>query len=343
VTLGELARRLECPIEGDDGIEITAVAKIETAGPGDLTFLAQSKFTSALATTKASAVIASPGIEGAPCAVIRSPSPYLTFGRAAQLLAPAEPATPGIHPSALIDPEAVVDPSVSVGALVVIEAGARVGARTVIHPHVVICRDAVIGDDCVLHVRVTIRERCILGHRVVLQDGAVVGSDGFGFAQRPDGSHEKIPQRAPVVIEDDVEIGANTTIDRPAIGETRIKAGTKIDNLVQIGHGVIVGKHVLLAAQVGVAGSTVLGDHVMFGGQVGIANGLAVGDRAKAVAKSGITNDVDADAFVSGYPAIDNGEWRRSSVVFKKLPEMRRQLMDVVARLEVLERKAKSE
>jgi UDP-3-O-[3-hydroxymyristoyl] glucosamine N-acyltransferase len=343
VTLGELARRLECPIEGDDRIEIAGVAKIETAGPGELTFLAHSRFTSALATTKASAVIAAPGIDGAPCAVIRSPSPYLTFGRAVGILVPAERAVSGVHSTAVVDPAALVDPTVSIGAFAVIEAGARVGARTVIYPHVVIAHDAVIGMDCVLHVRATIRERCVLGDRVVLQDGAVVGSDGFGFAQRTDGSHEKIPQVAPVVIESDVEIGANTTIDRPAMGETRIKAGTKIDNLVQIGHGVLIGKHTLLAAQVGVAGSTVLGDHVMFGGQVGIANGLAVGDRAKAVAKSGITNDVDADAFVSGYPAIDNGEWRRSSVIFKKLPEMRRQLMDVVARLEALERKANSE
>jgi UDP-3-O-[3-hydroxymyristoyl] glucosamine N-acyltransferase len=190
---------------------------------------------------------------------------------------------------------------------------------------------------------VTIRERCVVGDRVVLQDGAVIGSDGFGFAQRPDGSHEKIPQLAPVVIEDDVEIGANTTIDRPALGETRIKAGTKIDNLVQIGHGVVVGRHTLLAAQVGIAGSTVLGDHVMFGGQVGIANGVVVGDRVRVMAQSGITNSVDADAFLSGYPAIDNGDWRRSSVIFKKLPDMRRQLMDVVARLEALERKANSE
>jgi UDP-3-O-[3-hydroxymyristoyl] glucosamine N-acyltransferase len=335
---------LECPIEGDDRIDITGVNKIESAGPGELTFLAQSKFISALAKTKASAIVAAPGVEGAPCAVIRSASPYLTFGRAVALLAPEAPrAVAGVHSTAIIDATAHVDPSASVGAYAVIEEGVRVGARTVIHPHVVIARGAIVGLDCVLHVRVTIREGCVLGDRVVLQDGAVVGSDGFGFAQRPDGSHEKIPQLAPVVIESDVEIGANTTIDRPAMGETRIKAGTKIDNLVQIGHGVLVGKHTLLAAQVGVAGSTILGDHVMFGGQVGIANGLAVGDRAKAVAKSGITNDVDADALVSGYPAIDNGEWRRSSVIFKKLPDMRRQLMDVVARLDALERKAKSE
>jgi UDP-3-O-[3-hydroxymyristoyl] glucosamine N-acyltransferase len=343
VTVGELARRLECPVEGDDGVEINGIAKIETAGPGDLTFLANPKFVSALSTTKAGAIIAPPGVDGAPCPVIRSANPYLTFGRAADLLVPSEPVPTGIHSTAIVDPEAVVDPTVSIGAYAVIEPCARVGARTVIYPHVVISRDASIGSDCVLHVRATVRERCRLGDRVVLQDGAVIGSDGFGFAQRSDGSHEKIPQRGPVVIEDDVEIGANTTIDRPAIGETRIKAGTKIDNLVQIGHGVLVGKHTLLAAQVGVAGSTVLGDHVMFGGQVGIANGLKVGDRAKAVAKTGITNDVDADALVSGYPAIDNGEWRRSSVIFKRLPEMRRQLMDVLDRLDALERKVKSE
>jgi UDP-3-O-[3-hydroxymyristoyl] glucosamine N-acyltransferase len=343
VILGELARQLECPVEGDERIDITGVAKIETAGPGELTFLAQSKYASALGTTRASAVIAPPGVDGAPCAVIRSSNPYLTFGRAVRLLAPAEPEPSGVHASAIVDPEAVVDPTARVGACAVIEAGARVGARSVIHPHVVIARGASVGTDCILHVRVTIRERCVLGDRVVLQDGAVIGSDGFGFAQRADGSHEKIPQLSPVVIEDDVEIGANTTIDRPAMGETRVKAGTKIDNLVQIGHGVIVGQHTLLAAQVGIAGSTVLGDHVMFGGQVGIGNGLTVGDRAKAVGKSGITNSVDAGAFVAGYPAIDHGEWRRSSVIVRKLPEMRRQLMDVVARLEALERKANSE
>jgi UDP-3-O-[3-hydroxymyristoyl] glucosamine N-acyltransferase len=167
----------------------------------------------------------------------------------------------------------------------------------------------------------------------------VIGSDGYGFAQRADGSHEKIPQTAPVIVEDDVEIGANTTIDRPAVGETRIKAGTKIDNLVQIGHGVVLGRHVLLAAQVGIAGSTVIGDHVIFGGQVGVGGHLTVGDRAKAVGQSGITNSVDADAFVSGYPAIDNGEWRRSSAVFRKLPAMRKQLRELEARLKQLEEK----
>jgi UDP-3-O-[3-hydroxymyristoyl] glucosamine N-acyltransferase len=344
VTLGELARRLECPVEGDAAIEIRRVAKIEEAGPGDLTFLANPKYASKLATTRASAVImngeaASLGKAGAPCAVIRSQSPYLTFARAAQVLSPDQPPAPGVHPLASVAADAQVDPTATVSAFAVIGSGSTIGARTVVHPHVVIGDGTTIGPDCILHGHVSIRERCTIGARVIVQNGAVIGSDGYGFAQRADGSHEKIPQTAPVVIEDDVEIGANTTIDRPAVGETRIKAGTKIDNLVQIGHGVVLGKNVLLAAQVGIAGSTVLGDGVVFGGQVGVGGHLTIGDRAKAVGQSGITNSVDADAFVSGYPAIDNSEWRRSAAVFRKLPEMRKQLRALEDRLRKLEEK----
>lgn len=337
MTLGELARRLECPVEGDSGIEIQRVAKIETAGPGDVTFLANPKYAAALASTKASAVIAAANVEGAPCAVIRSATPYLTFARAAQALSPERRPEPGVHPRAWVDAAAMVDPTASIGPFAAIGAGVRIGARTIVHPHAVIGADSVIGADCLIHANVSIRERCTLGDRVIVQNGAVIGSDGYGFAQRPDGSHEKIPQTAPVVIEDDVEIGANTTIDRPAVGETRIKAGTKIDNLVQIAHGVVLGRHVLLAAQVGIAGSTVIGDHVTFGGQVGVGGHLTIGDRVKAVGQSGITNSVAADGFVSGYPAIPNHEWRRSSAVFRKLPEMRRQLKDLTARLQKIE------
>ena len=337
MTLGELARRLECPVEGDSGIEIHRVAKIETAGPGDVTFLANPKYAAALASTKASAVIAAATVEGAPCAIIRSATPYLTFARAAQALSPERRPEPGVHPRAWVDAEAVVDPTASIGPFAAIGAGVRIGARTIVHSQAVIGADSVIGADCLIHANVSIRERCTLGARVIVQNGAVIGSDGYGFAQRPDGSHEKIPQTAPVVIEDDVEIGANTTIDRPAVGETRIKAGTKIDNLVQIAHGVVLGRHVLLAAQVGIAGSTVIGDHVTFGGQVGVGGHLTIGDRVKAVGQSGITNSVAADGFVSGYPAIPNHEWRRSSAVFRKLPEMRRQLRDLTARLQRIE------
>lgn len=343
MTLGELARRLECPLEGDAAIEIRRVAKIEEAGPGDLTFLANPKYASKLATTRASAVIMNGDAPSAPCAVIRSASPYLTFARAAQALSPVTPPPPGVHAMTAIGAGATIDPTASIGAFSVIGAGATIGARTVVHPHVVIGAGTTIGADCILYPHVSINDRCVVGNRVIVQNGAVIGSEGFGFAQRPDGSHEKIPQTAPVVIEDDVEIGANSTIDRPAVGETRIKAGTKLDNLVQIGHGVVLGRNVLLAAQVGIAGSCVLGDNVVFGGQVGLSGHLTIGDRAKAAGQSGITNSVDADAFVSGYPAIDNGEWRRSSVVFRKLPEMRRQLRALEERLRALEERAHDE
>lgn len=339
MTLGDLAAALGCPLEGDGSPDIVRVARIEEAGPGDLTFLANMKYAHALAATRASAVIAAPGVTGAPCAVIRSAEPYVTLARAVAMLAPPDWPEVGVHPLASVAESAEVAPSASIGPFAVVAAGAHVGARTIVHAHAVIASGAVVGPDCVLHAHVSIRERCTLGARVVVQDGAVIGSDGFGFATAADGTHVKIPQLAPVIIEDDVEIGANTTIDRPAVGETRVRAGTKIDNLVQIAHGVLVGRNTLLAAQVGIAGSTTVGDSVMLGGQVGVTGHVAIGDRARAVAKTGITNSVEAGAFVSGYPAIPNMEWRRSSAVFRKLPEMRKRLKDLEQRIEELERK----
>lgn len=328
-------------MEGDSGIEIHRVATLESAGPGDLTFLANPKYAGALAATRASAVIAGAATTDAPCAVIRSQAPYLTFAKAAQILSPDRRPEPGVHALALVAPDATIDSSATVGAFSVIASGARIGARTIVHPHVVIGADAVIGADCLLHAHVSIRERCVLGARVIVQNGAVIGSDGYGFAQRPDGTHEKIPQVGPVVIEDDVEIGANTTIDRPAVGETRIKSGTKIDNLVQIAHGVVVGHHALLAAQVGIAGSTIVGDGVMFGGQAGVSGHLTIGDRVKLAAKTGVTGSIDADGYMSGYPSLDTHEWRRANVVFRKLPEMRKQLKDLERRLAAMEEKNK--
>jgi UDP-3-O-[3-hydroxymyristoyl] glucosamine N-acyltransferase len=199
-------------------------------------------------------------------------------------------------------------------------------------------RDAQIGADCVIHAHVSIRERVTLGDRVVLQDGVVIGADGYGFARRRDGTHEKIPQLGGVVIEDDVEIGANTTVDRPAVGETRIGAGSKIDNLVQIAHGVQVGRNVLLAAQVGVAGSSVIEDQVTLAGQVGVAGHLTVGKGTIATAQTGIPNSVDPGSFISGYPAIPNRDWLKSSAVFRKLPELRRLLADLERRIAELEK-----
>jgi UDP-3-O-[3-hydroxymyristoyl] glucosamine N-acyltransferase len=218
-----------------------------------------------------------------------------------------------------------------------IEEGARIGARTIIHPNVTIGRNAIIGDDCVVHSGVSVRERVQVGNRVVLQNGAVIGSDGFGFARRADGTHEKIPQAGVVVIEDDVEVGANSAIDRPAVGETRIGAGTKIDNLVQIAHGVAIGKRTLLAGQVGIAGSTIIEDDVTLAGQVGVSGHITVGKGAIATAQTGIPNSVEPGAFVSGYPAIPNRDWLKASAIFRKLPELRKELADLQRRLARLE------
>lgn len=335
--LRDLADHLQCRLEGDGDTDIVRVAALETAEAGEVTFLANPKYHAKVAQTKASAIIADDSLKAAPCAVLRSPQPYLAFARALSLLAPDQRPPAGIHPSAIVEDGAQVHATASIGAFAFVGAGATIGARTVVHPQVYVGADARIGDDCVLHAHVSVRERVVLGHRVVLQNGVVIGGDGYGFAPRPDGSFEKIPQNGAVIIDDDVEIGANSTVDRPPLGATRIAAGTKIDNLVMIAHGVQVGKHVLMASQTGISGSTVVEDHVILAGQVGVAGHLTIGKGARATAQTGIPNDVAAGAFVSGYPAIDNRDWLKASAVFKKLPEMRKTIADLERRLARLE------
>jgi UDP-3-O-[3-hydroxymyristoyl] glucosamine N-acyltransferase len=337
VTLAELARRLDCRLDGDGAIDVTRVAAIDEAGPGDLTFLTNARYASKLASTRASALLADEGTTGAPCAVLRSPHPYLAMARAVGLLTPPARPAPGISPLSAIDAAAELGPDVSIGPFVAIGRGARIGARTIIEPHVTIGAGVTVGEDCHLHAQVVVREGTTLGHRVVLHGGVVVGSDGFGFAQRPDGSHEKIPQVGRVVVEDDVEIGANSAVDRPAVGETRIGAGTKIDNLVQVAHGVRLGRHVLLAAQVGIAGSTVLEDRVMMAGQSGATGHIRLGAGAIVGAKSAVTKDVAAGEHVAGVPAGDVAAWRESAVLVRRLPELRDSLARLDARLAALE------
>ncbi len=339
MTLHELAERIGATLEGDPSLEVSRVAGLESAGPGDVSFLASAAYATKVGETRASALILGTHGPTAPCAVLRASDPYLAFARAAAALAPPSTLPVGVHPSAIVAPDAVIGEDVGIGPLAVIGAGAVIGARTAIASHAVIGAGTEIGPDCVIHAHVSIRERCRLGARVVVQDGVVIGADGYGFARRPDGTHEKIPQTAPVVIEDDVEIGANTTIDRPAVGETRIKAGAKIDNLVQIAHGVVVGARTLLAAQVGISGSTTIGDDVMLGGQVGVAGHITVGDGVKATGQTGITNSLAPGLFVSGLPAIDNRAWRKASVLVGRLPELRRQVLELERRLAALEGK----
>jgi UDP-3-O-[3-hydroxymyristoyl] glucosamine N-acyltransferase len=339
VKLRDLAERLNGRLEGQAvDVDIVRVASLEQAQPGDLTFLANRRYRPQLARTQASAVLL--GLDDpspAPCAIVRCLNPYLSFAQAVGLFRePPAPAS-GLDPLAAIAADAVLGDDVSVGPFVTIGSRATIGPRSVIHASVTIGPGARIGEDCVVHAHVSIRENVSIGNRVIVQNGAVIGSDGFGFVKQSEGSHMKIPQIAGVVIEDDVEIGANTAIDRPAIGETRIRAGTKIDNLVQVAHGVLVGRNVLLASQVGIAGSTTVEDDVVLAGQVGVSGHLRIGRGVVATAQTGIPNSVEPGAFISGYPAIPNREWLKSAAIFRQLPALRKQVAALEARIAEIE------
>ena len=344
MTLKEIAERLGCRLAGDGDIEIRRITGIDDAAPGDLTFFANPKYAAHLKQTRASALILGDKADvelPTGIATLRTSHPYFAFARAAEIFAPRPSSPAGVNKLASVAPTATVASDASIGAFVSIGDRAKVGARTIVYPHATIGEDAAIGADCVIHARVSVRERVVIGDRVVIQDGAVIGSDGFGFAQGPDGSYQKIPQVGGVVIEDDVEIGANTTIDRPAVGETRIGAGTKIDNLVQVAHGVKIGRRTLLAAQVGIAGSTILEDNVTLAGQVGVAGHITIGKGVTATAQTGIPNSVDPGTLISGYPAIANRDWLKSSAVFRKLPELKKAVADLQHRLAELEQRLK--
>lgn len=336
VTLRELADLLGCRLEGDGDQQITRVAALESAGPGEVSFFSNPKYARVLASTRATAVIAADDVP-VPVAALRTREPYVAFARALALLHPQPPFAVGVHPTAVVERDAVLGPDVSVGPYACIGAGAVIGARTVVRAHVTIGDGAVIGDDCLLHPHVSIRERVTLGNRVVVQDHAVIGSDGFGFAADSSGAMIKIPQVGTVVVGDDVEIGVSTAIDRPPIGATVIGAGSKIDNLVQIAHGVELGERVILVSQVGIAGSTTVGAGTVLAGQVGVAGHLTIGKGVRATAQTGIPNSLPDKAFVSGYPAIDNRDWLKASAVFRNLPSLRKQVADLQRRLERLE------
>ncbi len=333
MTLAELADQLECRLDGDGTATIVGVADLVSARADEIALFAHPRYKAEAAATGAGAVIVGEDADGLSRPLLRAKSPVLAFARALALFhTPPRPA-PGISPHAAIGAGAVVDPSATIGPFVSIGAGARVGPGSILESHVAVGDGATIGRDCHVHAHASLREGVVLGDRVVIQNGAVIGSDGFGFTRDTGGSHVKVPQIGIVVIEDDVEIGANTTIDRATVGETRIGAGTKIDNLVQIGHNVRIGRDVLLAAQVGISGSATIEDRVMMGGQVGVAGHIVVGRGAIAAGQSGVTNSVEPGRFVTGYPAIDNRAWRKASVVFAQLPALRERLKAVERRL----------
>jgi UDP-3-O-[3-hydroxymyristoyl] glucosamine N-acyltransferase len=330
--LSELAARVGGEVVGEGGLRLEGVAALEDATPAQISFFSNRKYRKAFEASRAGAVVVEPD-EKVPSGrtVLRVRNAYLAFARITTLFHPPREALPEVAPEAVVHPSARVHPASQVMPLVSIGPGAEVGARTILHPGVQIGEGARVGEDCLLHANVVIREGCIIGNRVILQPGVVIGSDGFGFAFDPEGEgqgprHYKFPQVGHVVVEDDVEIGANTCVDRAALGVTRIGRGTKIDNLVQIAHNVEVGPLSLLVAQVGVSGSSKLGMGVIVAGQVGIVGHLTIGDGARIGAQSGVGHDLEPGATVSGSPAIAHQTWLKAVASFEHLPEMRREL-----------------
>jgi UDP-3-O-[3-hydroxymyristoyl] glucosamine N-acyltransferase len=325
--LAEIASRLKCATVGDTEIEITGLAPIEAAQFGELTFISNKKYKRYLATTEASAIITdNPNDLPEGKSGLISRNPYLTFAEAMWVFHPPVQYPRTIHPSAVVAASAVIGNDVSIGALAVIGDGVKLGDNVTILDHCSIYSGVEIGNDALIHSHCVVRERCRIGARVILQNNTTIGSDGFGFAKKSDSGWFKIPQAGVVIIEDDVEIGAGSTIDRATIGATIIGQGTKLDNLVQIGHGSTVGQNTLLCAQVGLAGSTQVGNEVILSGQVGAAGHLKIGDRVIATAQTGIPSSVEAGKIISGYPAIDNRDWLKASVVFAQLPQLQKEV-----------------
>jgi UDP-3-O-[3-hydroxymyristoyl] glucosamine N-acyltransferase len=338
--LREIANTLGCRLEGDGSLEITGVAGMEQAAPGQLTFLANPKYAPKVKHTRASAILVSEAASGVEIARLVSENPYLDFARALALFyQPPKPA-PGIHPLAWIAPTATLGENCSVGPFAVVGERVRIGCNAVIHPHVVIYEGAQIGDGFVAHSHASVREFCQIGNRVILQNGVVVGGDGFGFAKRADGTHFKIVQSGRTVIEDDVEVQTLTSVDRATVGETRVKRGAKIDSLVQVGHACVVGEDNIVCAQTGLAGSTVLERNVLLAGQVGSSGHLTVHDGAIVYAQSGIGGDVAPGSRISGSPAFAAGEWLRAITAFQKLPELLKTVRELKKRVEELDRKS---
>lgn len=323
--LSAIASALDLRLEnGSPETEITGVNGIELARPGDLTFVSNPKYASAARTTQASAVIVSEDFPAIPAAMLRAKNPYLSFAHALELFHSPKKYPAGIHPTAVVHVGARIGAGAHIGPYVVVEEDVEIGANAVLLAHVVIYRGVKIGDDFFAHAHSIVRENCRIGNHVLLQNGVVIGGDGFGFAKTGEGTWHKIPQPAPVVIEDDVEVQANACIDRASVGETRIGRGVKIDNLAQVGHGSHVGEDSLLCAQVGLAGSTEIGNRVILTGQVGVVGHCKVGDNAIVTPQSGVAGAIPAGALVSGSPAVDHRAWLKYSAILPKLPEIAR-------------------
>jgi UDP-3-O-[3-hydroxymyristoyl] glucosamine N-acyltransferase len=338
--LSKLAAQTQARVEGNADIEIVGAAGLDEAASGQITFLSNPRYASRVGTTRASAIYASEEakIDRDGIAILRAKDPYLAFTRALILFSPKPSFEPSIDPTAVIDSTAQLGQGVSVGAHAVVGAVSIIGDRVRIHPNVTIYPQVEIGEDSEIHSGVAIRSNSIIGKRVVIHNNAVVGADGFGFAKDEQQRWLKIPQTGRVVIEDDVEIGAGTTIDRASTGETRVKRGAKLDNLVQVGHSCIIGEDALLCAQVGVAGSSRVGDRVVLTGQVGIGGHITIGDDAILYPQSGVPDDVPSGAVLVGTPAFEVSAFWRAVAVFKKLGEIPKRIRALEKRLDEIEK-----
>ncbi len=337
-TVTELAEYLGGVVQGDGATLISGLGALETAGPEALTFLANPKYAAKVAETSAGAVLMAPGGERYGRTAIEVANPYLGFAKLLTLFytTPHEPA--GVLPAAVVSDSAVIGEGASIYPGAIIGRNVAIGARTTVYPGAVLYNDAIIGEDCTIHANAVIRERCRIGNRCIIQPGAVIGSDGFGYA--PDGNgYYRIPQIGIVVLEDDVEIGANSCIDRAAIEVTRIRRGTKLDNLVQIAHNCQIGEDCMIVSQVGISGSTKIGNHVTLAGQVGVAGHLTIGDNVLVGAQSGVPSSLPANAAYSGSPTMPHREWLKSAMVVPRLPELKKTVSALEKRVAELEAK----
>ncbi len=340
-TLEELARIVGGEVAGDRNTRIKGISGIKEAQEGDITFVANPKYIPLMYKTKASAIIVSKDVLEAPKPLIRTENPSLAFAKIVNLVAPSSPRPQGISPLAFIAKGVEVGENVSIGPFTIIEEGAKIGDNTVIYGNCYIGACTTIGNDCLIYHHVSIRERIAIGNRVIIHSGAVIGSDGFGFAIVK-GIQHKIPQIGTVIIEDDVEIGANVTIDRARFDKTLIGRGTKIDNLVQIAHNVIIGKNCIIVAQAGISGSTVLGDGVIIAGQAGLVGHIEIGEGAIVMAKSGVSKSVPAHTRVFGYPAKEEKHAKKVNAAVQRLPELYKEMRELSRRLRELEEKIKA-
>jgi UDP-3-O-[3-hydroxymyristoyl] glucosamine N-acyltransferase len=324
--LGELASKLGAELRGDAELEVTGVKGLEEAGPTEITFVANPRYTGLARATKAAAVIVDPDFQQIDAATLRIKNPYFAFSRALALFYQPPVYSPGIHPTAVIDPTAEIGEGAHIGAYVVVGSRVKLGPHATLLPHVVLYPGVEAGSHFFAHAHAVVRENCILGDHVTLENGAIIGADGFGFAKNEDGHWEKIPQSGPVRMGSRVDVQANATIDRATVGATEIGDGTKVDNLVQVGHGSKVGENSLICAQTGLAGSSIIGNNVILAGQVGIAGHCTVGDGVILTAQSAVSHDVPPGKTISGSPGFDNRVWLRAVAIFQRLPELLKRL-----------------